>query len=253
MITWEKPARLEEFLIPNEINWSIPDWMAGRIPSQSLRNGKELLKNFAVATKPFLTGKVQEYWGGAENYYQVLNGDNCTDNFNSVEKDRASGIAEYEKIYHDLFRALFKPSEPIAHLIDKKLQSRHLSPGEFVGAHYRAFYKTKDRKKSVSLRAIKAEVANAINCASVLYPGAPIYFSSESQVAIEEVKTYAKKLNHQIVTFPHEDDPLHLDKTMDWMSRNASDFYSVFVDMLVLGDSRCITFNEGGYGRFASL
>jgi hypothetical protein len=179
---------------------------------------------------------------------QVMNGDTFTDDLNSIKKDRDAGM------YYDLFRTLFNPSEPIAHLIDNKLQSRHLVPREFIGAHYRAFYRTRDTKVGVnpdSISNFKQLMQLTVHQHSIL--GGPIYFASESQLAIIEAQRIAKEFQCPIVTFPHEEDALHLDKTEDWMARNASDFYSAFVDVLVMVDSHCITHSKGGFGQFASL
>jgi hypothetical protein len=30
-IRWQRPTKLEEFLINNEIHWSVPDWMYGEL------------------------------------------------------------------------------------------------------------------------------------------------------------------------------------------------------------------------------
>jgi hypothetical protein len=46
---------------------------------------------------------------------------------------------------------------------------------------------------------------------------------------------------------------LHLDKMEDWKSRPPSDFYSIFVDLYLMANGRCVTYGQGGFGQYALL
>merc|ERR1712238_338999 len=47
--------------------------------------------------------------------------------------------------------------------------------------------------------------------------------------------------------------PIHLDKDINWRNRTASEYDSTFIDLYMLAQSRCVTFSNGGYGTFGSL
>jgi hypothetical protein len=64
-------------------------------------------------------------------------------------------------------------------------------PGEYVVAHYHAYWGIK--KEQDNPRAIKARAINAVNCASDLLPGSQIYFASDSSLAIDEAERYANR------------------------------------------------------------
>jgi hypothetical protein len=114
------------------------------------------------------------------------------------------------------------------------------------------FYNLEHEKEKVLDEKLAREAINAVNCASKLRPGGPVYFASDSNKAVESVKTYAREGNYAVVTFDSPE-ALHLDKTEDWKSRPPSDFYSIFVDLYLMANGRCVTYGQGGFGRYALL
>lgn len=96
---------------------------------------------------------------------------------------------------------------------------------------------------------IQSTAMNAVECASELRPGGPIYFASDSQFAIQSVKRYAQQYKRPVVIIDN-DEPLHLDKAN---STTAADYYSVFVDLYLLGMGRCASVGMGGFGRYGLL
>jgi hypothetical protein len=105
---------------------------------------------------------------------------------------------------------------------------------------------------------------NAVNCASKLKPGYPIYFASDSAYASESVRQYAVLNNYTIFTndvvatkstsrIHNHNDPLHLDfaarGNKTWP---VEAYYDIFVDLLVLGNARCVSLGMGGYGAYAN-
>jgi hypothetical protein len=149
-----------------------------------------------------------------------------------------------------MFRAIFQPSPPIAKLVNEQLKG--LVPNEYSVAHFRAFYKIK--KELVHLPQQKQGAITAVNCASQLHPGVPIYFASESSFSMKTAQDYGRQLNHTIVINQNTDDPLHLDFACRGnVTRQISDYYQSFVDLLVMGNGRCVAHGKGGFGPFASL
>jgi hypothetical protein len=73
LIRWERPTKLEEFLLPNEINWSVPDWMYGKV--NSFKDSPDAYyiprtKRIVMGIKKYkdviiLEGSIQDYYGGS--------------------------------------------------------------------------------------------------------------------------------------------------------------------------------------------
>ena len=95
-----------------------------------------------------------------------------------------------------------------------------------------------------------------------------IYFASDSLYALQQAIIYGQLYGIHIVTSSISSsslessslsinnntivEPLHLDKTNDWKTRNYTDFDNIFIDLYLLGISRCISYGMGGYGKLAS-
>ena len=231
LIRWTKPCPLEEFLVPppGGLDWRLPAWLTphvhyvGPMPVQlkgllPTLNGREVV----VRTK------YQSNNHGAEYF-----------------DEQKLGVT-FREVYHDLFRSVFQPSKPVGELIDKQMEELKLVPGEYASAHFRVLYGREDRPKDQT----KEVTINAINCASELRPGGPVYFAADQKYATDAAREYAAAQNLPVVMVEHEVEPLHLDKGE---SKSASDYYSVFVDLFLLGESRCLAFNNGGFGQYGLL
>mmetsp|Transcript_31637 Transcript_31637/g.74456 ORF Transcript_31637/g.74456 Transcript_31637/m.74456 type:complete len:492 (+) Transcript_31637:259-1734(+) len=264
LIRWDRPCKLEHFLLPNEINWSVPDWLPGKVDNfmenpnaYFIPSGKRLYRMLErYKDILIIEGLVQDFYGGSAYYHKLDCELDDLKTYNETEANILNdmmGWKDYETFFHDLFRLVFKPVGPLQERIDKMMKDANVTPGHFAAAHYRAFYATEDVKDSIPISRHQKKTINALNCASRLQPGDPIYFASDSNVAVEE----AKKMNDQyedrrIVTVEHEAEALHLDRG-GTISGHYSDFYPSFVDFLFMGNARCIVFGEGGFGRFANL
>jgi len=242
MIRWNTPTKLEEFLVPNKLNWSVPDWMEEHLLNDEVSRVSKLtaakFSNFKKKDKDTMVveGRIQDILGGAEYYEKTVTDPNET----------------YEKVYHLLFKALFKPSPPIQALIDAKMKTDGLSPGKYAVAHYRAFYGIEGEKHKRGKQQLIHLAINAANCASAFHPGDPVYFASDSKSAVDAVKQYAKTENRPISVLDG-DEALHIDKFSPENRTPPSDFYSVFVDLLLMANGNCVTYGQGGFGRFALL
>ena len=117
---------------------------------------------------------------------------------------------------------------------------------------------------------LEETVANAIQCASSLAPGLPVYVASDTVLSLQAAHRYAASNHHnhtnnrpRVVShyrggdstsssspwLPAEDPP-HLNFAQ---REDPSAFYSIFVDLLIMSQSRCVSFGAGGFGRFGSL
>ncbi len=258
LIRWSRPAKLEEFLEPNEVNWSVPDWMVDKIENKEVTShmrpyGGPLMSMYKRAKSVVLESLIQDTHGAAALYHIIeaeLEKSKVT--ANSTKSKETNGLERYETIFHDLFRTLFKPSPPVQKLVEEKMKTANLTIGNYVSCHLRAFYGIEDKKHTLKRAKLKKYAINAVNCASMILPGAPVYFASDSQVSIDTVRRVAK-IHHRPIATIHEDtkEALHLDK--DWQSRDASEFYPTFVDLMLMANGRCTAYGHGGFGRFGAL
>lgn len=262
MIRWQRPTKLEEFLEPNEINWSIPDWLYTKTKSFSqdtiyITSSKKLipgLKSYEdwLAIEAFL----QDFYGGCSVYEKLdckLDPHKSFDTLKAKQLNDFHGWSSYEQISRDLFKTLFRPSPPLRKLIDEKMSSNGLVPGQYTSSHYRAFYAIENQKQKRYESELIRKTENAINCASRLFPGASVYYASDSLFATEYAQKYAKDFNRPVVTLKHDKEALHLDKKEQWTSGNVSDFYPTFIDLLIMAEGRCLSHGVGGFGRYAAI
>jgi hypothetical protein len=274
LIRWEVPARLEEFLVPNQLNWSVPIWMQPHLQAMSrsrrtsnpdrqllVTNGAQDMANRRRRAKVIVwEALVQDLYGGSGVYRNIV-----TDTVNATRWNGEvggvfyNGWDLYQSVYHDLFRALFSPSEPVAALVQEKMDSAQLKPGMYAMAHYRAFYAIEGKKELRSNSTLSRYAVHAVECAASLRPGVPVYFASDSKKAVDTVRNYAQggaNRNITVVTFASdetEEEALHIGKVHDWESRPPSDFYPTFVDLLLMANGRCLAYGQGGFGQYAAL
>jgi hypothetical protein len=233
MIRWNTPCALEEFLIPPQegYNWTVPTFLVKHIDerhagSRHCHNTK-CLQSVMDTNTTFLLGKLQTFDGGSIYFNEQVND------------------TSYEEIYHDLFRMFFTPSLGVSKIIQEEMSFVGLVAGNYATAHYRVFYGPRKPNETM----IASAAINAVECASELLPGGPVYFASDSTFATETIQNYAKQYSRPVVVVQNKE-PLHLDKAN---STNPEDYYSVFVDLYLLGMGRCGSVGMGGFGRFGLL
>jgi len=185
----------------------------------------------------------------------------------------------YQDVFHHLFRRFFTPSPRLADLLEIKMKNHNLTKGHYSAVHLRAMYGRRDHRDSQELVDL---TVLGVNCASNLYPGASIYFASDTSFAVHSAYAYGKLHNLPIVSLDYNiiknngtnnskqkdldpsivklqqmtdenNNPIHLDKDINWRNRTASEYDSTFIDLYMLAESRCVAFSNGGYGTFGSL
>uniref|UniRef100_A0A7S4AV33 Uncharacterized protein n=1 Tax=Pseudo-nitzschia australis TaxID=44445 RepID=A0A7S4AV33_9STRA len=267
-IRWERPAKLEEFLIPNEINWSLPDWLPAKADhfveessnSHFTRNAKVLYKHMRrrkYSNRLVLEGLVQDYYGGSSIYHKIDCDMDETKTYNKTQAEEQGdfmGWLEYERIYRDLFYTIFEPSPPVKKLIQEKMISENLVSGKFAAAQYRAFYGIENQKNRLMNATLVKKTRNALYCASEVQSGDPIVFASDSRLAVLEARKMDEEYaDRRIVIFDDEKEALHFDKRDQWRSGKVADLYPAFVELLVMAEAKCISVGIGGYSRFANI
>jgi hypothetical protein len=94
---------------------------------------------------------------------------------------------------------------------------------------------------------------NAINCASELFPGGPVYFAADFKFAVEVAQEYGRQNKLPGSTLDFNADPIHFDKDYEWRTRDPSEYDDAFVDLFMLGQSRYVAYSNGGFGTFGQL
>ena len=192
------------------------------------------MKKYTKENDTLVRTRYQSVTGGSELYDRKLQ----------------EGEFAFNDIYHDVWRIFFTPSKPVAQIIQTEMDRMELVPGEYAAAHMRALY---GRVHSRTTEEATDWTQNACNCASQLRPGGPILFASDHTMSTTIALEYGKEKHTKIVSRNHDKLPLHLDKVDNWNSIDPSEFYDVFVDLYLMGMSKCLTFNRGGFGHWALL
>jgi len=268
LIRWERPTKLEEFLVPNEINWSMPDWLPEKTDHFAEKSSNSY---FMLNAKYFhshlmrkkytdmlvLEGMVQDYYGGSSFYYKMeceLDENKTYNETLAEENGDSMGWMETERIFRHLFYTIFEPSPPVKKLIQEKMALENLVPGKFAAAQYRAFYGIENQKNRLRGADAERKTRNALKCASKAQSGVPIVFASDSRLAVLEAQKMDNEGdNRKIIVFDTEKEAVHLDKRYQWTSKNLADLYPAFVEVLIMAEAKCISIGLGGYGRFANM
>jgi len=238
LIRWTRPAVLESFLIPPQggIDWRVPDWMMPILANET--NGRRFVPSKMIEKHahdqnlPLVRSRYQSFDGGSLLYNQRLAPQELT----------------FDDVFYKVWRIFFRPSPPIASRIETELGD--LVPGEYTAAHVRALYAIPERP----ITHIRLWTHNALNCASNLRPGMPIYFASDSSDALPIAREYALRQGAVLQgLYPSPNPPLHLDSCPDWADHPVSDFYDTFVDLYLLALAGCTVVNKGGFGHWAML
>jgi hypothetical protein len=244
-IQWERPAPLEEFLLPaGKLDWRLPVWLDEQLHMHNVTKFQLSENNVHRFDKITQTVVAVKTVRGNDYYREKL----------------LPGEPSFESVYRDVWRSVFRPSRPVAAAIRQEMQALKLVPDQYVAAHVRSLY--------VYNTTNTAEEEHAVDCASQQQPGWPIYFASDSVATTRQAIAYAQskiksshdKKNTVVVARIGNQDPLHLDRgrdflapSTDWKNRSATDFYDIFVDLYLLSSSRCVAYGAGGYGQLASL
>lgn len=240
-IHWTLPAPLQEFLLPPQhgFDWRVPEWFANIIEDEIHFPGRKIVKLRAVSgirksETSLIRTRVQSVTGGAEMY----------------DLELTPYEYAFDEVYHDVWRVFFTPNPSVRTIIEDYMRQWHLSPGTYAAAHLRALYgRTENRSEEQTTEWVQ----NALNCASMLQPGGPIVFSSDHTLSTEIALAYGYQQNTIVVCRKQVQQPLHLDKADHILHRKPSEFYDVFVDLYLMGMSRCLTYNRGGFGTWALL
>ena len=266
LIYWTKPAMLEEFLLPPQggLDWRIPNLLVTELGFQKNNEGEEKKKIGRMAT---YEEKILKH--GNNPLVVVLRVKFQSHNHGQESYDKNILVGQepsYAQVYHDLWRICFTPVPAIAERIEQQMQLLNLQPGNYVTVHIRALYAVETRDDNL----VEFWTQNGIRCAtSNLFPiykhgtnydkimasSPPILFVSDSTYATHIATQYGQQLGINVVHREHTSahQPLHLEKAEAVGDFSAEEYYDTFVDIYMIGMSRCTAYNMGGFGRWGSM
>ena len=284
-IRWkDRPAKLEEFLQPPihqelYLDWRLPEWLDDEFgidyegySRRHIINVKPFMGMLQRSSDKDVVTATMQWWDGGEQAYK--------DTLKLSKNDD-----EFQRIYHDLFRVCFEPTPPIQQQLQHiytttELGDDHGNPRDYAVAHYRALWWEDQNVPSEEEQAATAR--NAVDCASRLgSKGRPIYFATDSLKAQKIIQEYAtQKKTRPIVVVEHPQ-LVHLDRvklqkdapsaTIDNIRNDEQDgnktkvditmktidsleaVYPVFVDLYLMANGNCLSFGDGGFGKFALM
>jgi hypothetical protein len=254
LILWERPAKLEEFLVPpcGGLDWRVPDWLKDRL--------QPLLQNLNFTLHSTEDDYLQQVGMSKDqiihtswNMGKSLGADWYNEQLDLMEPT-------FEQVYHPLWAAVFQPSPPVQVIIDETLDKLNLMPSLYHALHIRSQYLTNETETP-------GLVKNATNCALFSYNDStfmPLYIATDSTMATQHAMQYAISLNRsRVVARSSTKEPLHLDRGRDGflakipnepdLLDNPASYYETFVDLYLLSQAQCITFGRGRFGRWANL
>mmetsp|Transcript_15971 Transcript_15971/g.33307 ORF Transcript_15971/g.33307 Transcript_15971/m.33307 type:complete len:295 (+) Transcript_15971:221-1105(+) len=248
LVKWERPAPLETFLVPPEggVNWTVPDGMFDEGTDFGLRK-KETREDKIVS---------------------VIRRDSAAPIFRKYEIDEVG-----YKIYHEIFRLLFKPSDALAERVHSTMSKLELTPSNYSSVHLRVKYPVSGiNEKEFTFEKHKSQIigwaTNAVNCAAELHPNSTIYVSSDNNDTVGYLLEESHFAQHFLEVEKRRREGLHSPPLViklvarDYSQENhhvefsnnkeAEGFMSVFEDMTIMGLGKCVAHGLGGYGRLAA-
>lgn len=278
---WERPCRLEEFLVPpiDGVDWRVPsDLREGTVWNETVRLGT--LSDIVVQIDPDYPlprhRKAKALPNPLPSVVTVLyqSNEHGSDVYNQYNPHGPT----FDAVSRDCWRIFFEPSLGVQRRLEIVRAQYGLKPNRYVAVHIRSLYQQVAGPKKTALIA-----KNAINCGSQLRESGqePIYVTTDSMNSTMAAWTYAKE-DHpsQIIVVARSVQPsgsvvagsvtaettlpafLHLDRGTAFLSRNSTvwtieshpeAYYDTFVDLYLLAQARCRTYHLGNYAKWANL
>ncbi|GAX25006.1 hypothetical protein FisN_2Lh289 [Fistulifera solaris] len=235
LFQWGRPAPLEEFLLPpvGGVDWRLPpDWNGSGGERVTVQD--EILTFASNHSIPSFRVKFQAHDHGQVYYDYTLLPDEPT----------------FSQVFAECWRVFFTPAPPIAKRIQTYMNNNGLEVGKYPSTHLRALYNVEERDP----RFLEQLTRHAVNCSlqfvEAEYPY--LFFASDASYAQQVAGEYGTHRGYHVISPQHEQNPLHLDKAIQWRSRSPSEYYDAFVDLYVLSLGKCVSYGMGGYGKLAS-
>ena len=273
-IQWEQPFALEEFLVPNLINWTLPSWLDERLQPLRTEQVQLLHKRTFLDNLAVHQNKTVLEAGGRARYGQ----DHGARIFNRYTKRRDGYNPNYtfQAIYHNLWESLFQPSLPVQKQIDSTMKRLGFNPNQYSAMHMRLHYLSNEENvpglidnatscgiRSLALMKPQQQEQEGGDEVSVPAPArAPLYVASDSRKGIQKAISMGRVYGVRVVA---RDDfqatnAVHLNGALLGHRISSKDmtfgleaYYDIFVDLYLLAKAQCNVYGRGGFGKLANL
>ncbi|CAB9510304.1 expressed unknown protein [Seminavis robusta] len=246
LIYWNKPFALEHYLLPPQggLDWRVPHYMVDAVLAKPARGRKQDIVRLANATGAGMQVMICEMQ--ASDYGQEWYDENP---LNGDEQQHAR-----LQMFRHMWHWVFTPAPPVAERVKDNFDKLGIRPGEYASAHIRAVYAVKERSEKDMTR----RTHHAMNCISMLRPGGPFFVASDTAFAVKAAMEYGRSKNVTVVATTnngaYQKQPLHLDMyDVSDPSLVPEDFYDAFVDLYLLGSTRCVAHGQGSFGHWGYL
>ncbi|CAB9509151.1 expressed unknown protein [Seminavis robusta] len=244
LIYWNKPLLGALSVAPEGgLDWRVPHYMTGSVLSNKARGRKQDIVRLANATGSGMQVMICEMQ--ANDYGQEWYDDNPLPG-----DEQHARLGMFRHMWH----WAFTPAPPIAQRVKDNFDRLGIVPGEYAAAHIRAVYAVKERSE----KEMTTMTHHAMNCISMLRPGGPFFVASDTAFAVKTAIEYGRSKNVTVVATTsngaYQKQPLHLDM---YDAKDPSlvpeDFYDAFVDLYLLGSTRCVAHGQGSFGHWGYL
>ena len=281
LIKWTFPHNLEEFMVPNSINWTVPSGVG-------LDGNKEikLIPQFAY------------HRGGGPGMLEAM-AQVCTGDLATKKVVRSSCLAgdgevaylQESPVFGYIFHSLFQPSPPVQAKMNHISKAYNLVHGLYTAVHCRIRHpkgvprcqglvgreggpadrsglsfqqnftrgRCNPNEKGLLVGSYKdfavTIATHAMDCAHYISPESvvAIYFMSDSNdtvaAMIGQDSPFAGSGVAIASSYSAFEVTLHIDRQH---SPNVSDYYGVFVDLFLASQAQCVSYGIGNYGIMAT-
>jgi hypothetical protein len=246
-IRWERPAKLEEFLIPPSMgfDWRLPDWLYTKL--------QPLLS--PVTPKQVRVNAFSKNCDSNQTLVDTIDAFGSDSGAWWYDAGRKAQEADFATVYHEMWNLLLEPSPPVGALIVEQMNELQLQPMQYDALHLRMVFLRNEVHTS-------GLIENAMNC--LLYsfgsPSIPLYVAADNAEAKIKATQYASTVTATpaVAHFSNQT-TMHLDRGSNFrkngpdMPHVVEPYYETFVDLYILSRARCIVYGRGSYGRWANL
>eukprot|EP00554_Chaetoceros_debilis_P006432 CAMPEP_0194076434 /NCGR_PEP_ID=MMETSP0149-20130528/3232_1 /TAXON_ID=122233 /ORGANISM="Chaetoceros debilis, Strain MM31A-1" /LENGTH=516 /DNA_ID=CAMNT_0038757175 /DNA_START=80 /DNA_END=1630 /DNA_ORIENTATION=+ len=288
-IYWLKPSPLEDFLQPPEggIDWRCPAEVSSLYDMSRDADHQNTIRmifpnkigkdNMVETVESRILGLRED-----ESKYistRLISNDipSMNEALNLFQRHSYDGKAvtvgkwDFVDLHGPIFRTLFEPVSELAKQVNATMTKLNLVENSYTSVHTRCRYPVYPVAKTEGIKVDKDGglqfvgkvktllieiMQNSVNCAHMLAPDLPLYFASDHDDATRYMISNDVKVDDGSIVKPigvdREKEPLHMGSETVDKSTKASDYYSVFEDLLIMGGSRCVSHGIGSFGAFGA-
>jgi len=245
-IKWEK-FELSDFLTPP------PGGLDWRLPSEI-----EIERPYSVPSCETHVGKCRNVWDLDQNK-EVISVNSRHDLYADFKDEYFVSNLKPEGVYTDIMRIFFEPVTPLKMMIRKTMKKLGLRPRKYLAAHFRQRYPNLAHRRA----GIEAQMSddlrttildNSVSCV-VHATGSkdmPVYFTSDKDQNVAYMLHQSRYAYNQETQVIGIESMFRKNLDEEYEGYEPEDFYPVFVDLYLMANSKCVSYGQGGYGRFAA-